>query len=90
MTVADWVLRVAGNYGLAVLVPHFFLVARIGREIPPPITHPECRRNTRRLRGQGHDSRFAPFPAPSVTNGRRLAPSLRLGGALYSAFPYFT
>jgi hypothetical protein len=31
----------AGIYGLAVLVPQYFLETRIGVEQPPPITHPE-------------------------------------------------
>ena len=32
---------VAGWYGLAVLVPQYFLEERIGRDQPPAITHPE-------------------------------------------------
>ncbi len=32
---------VAGIYGLVVLLPQYFLEARIGRDSPPPITHPE-------------------------------------------------
>ena len=32
---------VAGIYGLIVLVPQFFLEQRIGKDTPPPITHPE-------------------------------------------------
>lgn len=31
----------AGVYGLVVLVPQYFMEARIGRDFPPPITHPE-------------------------------------------------
>ena len=31
----------AGIYGLVVLVPQYFLAARIGRDTPPAITHPE-------------------------------------------------
>jgi hypothetical protein len=38
---ARWVFGVAGVYGLAVLVPQYFLEDRIGRDSPPPITHPE-------------------------------------------------
>lgn len=30
-----------GIYGLAVLVPQYFMEARIGKETPPEITHPE-------------------------------------------------
>lgn len=32
---------VAGVYGLAVLAPQYFLEAKLGRDFPPPITHPE-------------------------------------------------
>lgn len=35
------VFRVAAIYGVLVLTPQYFLEARIGRETPPPITHPE-------------------------------------------------
>jgi len=31
----------AGTYGLVVLVPQYFLEARISRDAPPAITHPE-------------------------------------------------
>ena len=31
----------AGLFGLAVLLPLYFLEERIGRDYPPPITHPE-------------------------------------------------
>lgn len=31
----------AGIYGLAVLLPQYFLEARVGRDYPPAITHPE-------------------------------------------------
>ena len=41
MKFAKLVFRVAGIYGLLVLVPQFFLEAKIGRDTPPPITHPE-------------------------------------------------
>ena len=41
MKFARVVFLVAGIYGLLVLVPQFFLEARIGRDAPPPITHPE-------------------------------------------------
>ena len=41
MKFAKVVFLVAGVYGLLVLVPQFFLEARIGRDTPPPITHPE-------------------------------------------------
>lgn len=35
------VFTVAGIYGLIVLVPQYFLAARIGRDTPPEITHVE-------------------------------------------------
>jgi hypothetical protein len=35
------VFTVAGTYGLVVLVPQYFLAARIGRDTPPAITHLE-------------------------------------------------
>jgi hypothetical protein len=36
-----WIFRAAGIYGLIVMLPQYFLEARIGRDSPPPITHPE-------------------------------------------------
>ena len=33
--------RYAAIYGVLVLAPQYFLEERIGRETPPPITHPE-------------------------------------------------
>lgn len=33
--------RFAGVYGLIALFPQYFLEAQIGRDYPPPITHPE-------------------------------------------------
>ena len=38
---ARWLFRIAGVYGLLVLLPQYFLEARIGQDDPPPITHPE-------------------------------------------------
>ena len=35
------VFTVAGWYGLIVMLPQYFLEAKIGRDYPPPITHPE-------------------------------------------------
>src|SRR5262249_43946776 len=32
---------IAGIYGLLAVVPMYFLEGRIGRDTPPPITHPE-------------------------------------------------
>jgi hypothetical protein len=31
----------AGVYGLVVLLPQYFAEGRVGRDFPPPITHPE-------------------------------------------------
>jgi hypothetical protein len=41
MAFARRTFRIAGVYGLLVLLPLYFLEARIGRDTPPPITHPE-------------------------------------------------
>ena len=41
MIFARRVFLIAGIYGLLVLLPHYFLEARIGRDQPPAITHPE-------------------------------------------------
>jgi hypothetical protein len=41
MSFATRVFRIAGIYGLIVLVPQYFLEAHVGRTSPPPITHPE-------------------------------------------------
>ena len=40
-TFAKRVYTVAGIYGLLVMLPQYFLEERIGRDTPPPITHPE-------------------------------------------------
>jgi hypothetical protein len=31
----------AGVYGIIVLLPQYFLEAKLGRDFPPPLTHPE-------------------------------------------------
>jgi hypothetical protein len=41
MVFAKWVFRIAGIYGLLVLLPQYFLEEQIGRDNPPAITHPE-------------------------------------------------
>lgn len=41
MKFARWTFGVAGVYGILALVPLYFLEDRVGREAPPPITHPE-------------------------------------------------
>src|SRR5688572_22742051 len=35
------VFRVAGIYGLIVVLPQYFTESLIGRKFPPPVTHPE-------------------------------------------------
>jgi hypothetical protein len=41
MTFARRTFLFAGVYGVVVLLPQYFLEAQIGRDYPPPITHPE-------------------------------------------------
>jgi hypothetical protein len=41
MQFARWVFRIAGIYGLVVLLPMYIMEEPIAREDPPPITHPE-------------------------------------------------
>lgn len=41
MRFAKWVFYAAGIYGILALGPHYFLEAKIGRDNPPAITHPE-------------------------------------------------
>ena len=41
MKFARIVFLVAGIYGLIVIAPQYFLETIIGRDTPPPITHPE-------------------------------------------------
>jgi hypothetical protein len=41
MKFSKLVFLIAGIYGLIVLVPQYFLEARVGRDHPPAITHPE-------------------------------------------------
>jgi hypothetical protein len=38
---AKWVFWIAGIYGLIVLPPLYFMEAQLGRDEPPPVTHPE-------------------------------------------------
>jgi hypothetical protein len=38
---ARWVFLVAGIYGLLVITPLYFMEAFIGKQTPPPISHPE-------------------------------------------------
>ena len=41
MKFAKWLFTIAGWYGIVVLAPLYVLEARIGRDQPPAITHPE-------------------------------------------------
>jgi hypothetical protein len=41
MRLARWLFLIAGVWGLAVLIPHYFIEQMIGRHHPPPITHAE-------------------------------------------------
>lgn len=41
VTLARRVFRIAGIYGIVVLLPQYFLESKLGRDYPPPITHPE-------------------------------------------------
>ncbi|HEY2709356.1 MAG TPA: hypothetical protein VGI95_15005 [Caulobacteraceae bacterium] len=41
MRFARWVFRIAGIYGLVVLIPGLFLEHLQGKLTPPPINHPE-------------------------------------------------
>ncbi|MDZ4658414.1 MAG: hypothetical protein SH868_12620 [Bythopirellula sp.] len=41
MKFAHWVFLLAGIYGVAVVLPQFFLENQVGRDFPPAITHPE-------------------------------------------------
>jgi hypothetical protein len=41
MIFAKQLFRIAGIYGLLVLTPQYFLEAKLGRDYPPPIPHPE-------------------------------------------------
>jgi len=38
---ARWVFLIAGVYGVLIVLPQYSLEARIARDFPPPITHPE-------------------------------------------------
>src|SRR5215211_6355334 len=41
MLFAKRVFHIAGIYGLAVLLPQYFMEGRLGRDFPPPLNHPE-------------------------------------------------
>jgi hypothetical protein len=41
MSFAKIIFRIAGIWGLLILTPLYFFYDRIGRDYPPPITHPD-------------------------------------------------
>lgn len=41
MRLARWIFLIAGIYGVLVITPFYFLEDQIGRDFPPPITHPD-------------------------------------------------
>ena len=41
MRFARWVFRIAGIFGLIVLLPLYLMEEQLGRDNPPAITHPE-------------------------------------------------
>ncbi len=41
MKLARWIFGAAGIYGVLLIAPLYFMEARIGRDDPPAITHPE-------------------------------------------------
>ena len=41
MNKARWVFGAAGVIGLLMMLPHYFLFEKMGRDYPPAITHPE-------------------------------------------------
>lgn len=38
---STWVFRLAGIYGLIVMLPQYFMETQVGIDTPPAITHPE-------------------------------------------------
>ena len=41
MNFSRWVFRIAGIYGILIIIPMFFSEARMNQQFPPDITHPE-------------------------------------------------
>jgi hypothetical protein len=41
MRFAKWVFRLAGVWGILILVPPLFLERQTGQDYPPPVNHPE-------------------------------------------------
>jgi hypothetical protein len=41
LRLARWIFWLAGLYGLAVVLPQYFLLEKVGRDFPPAVTHVE-------------------------------------------------
>ena len=41
MRFAKYVFRIAGIWGLVIVTPLYFLYDTVGRQYPPPVTHPD-------------------------------------------------
>ncbi len=41
MNFAKWIFRIAGLYGLVVMIPLLFMEESLSRQFPPAISHPE-------------------------------------------------
>lgn len=41
MKSTKWIFRIAGIYGLAILIPQYFLESQVAKMMPPAISHPE-------------------------------------------------
>lgn len=41
MTFARWLFAICGIYGIIALAPLYFMETQLGKDYPPPITHPE-------------------------------------------------
>lgn len=41
MNFAKWTFRIAGVWGVLIIIPLYFMEAQMGRDYPPAITHPE-------------------------------------------------
>jgi hypothetical protein len=41
MSFPRWVYRIAGIYGILAIAPLYFWEQRLGRDMPPPLNHPE-------------------------------------------------
>ncbi|MGZ4811003.1 MAG: hypothetical protein ACXV7D_16890 [Thermoanaerobaculia bacterium] len=41
MNFAKRAFFIAGVYGLVALIPQYFMEGKVGRDYPPPVTHPE-------------------------------------------------